>query len=175
MSKSKVDRDTGEVVRMFNGRPHLKPTVDASQGGRTKSEFAKSCDLKERIRVYQERGVLPGMRVPPGPQHDVDLSAFPESYHDALNLVARVGQHFAGLPSELRTKYHNDPKLYLADLEMLQKGKSEAAVAAAKASKEAAQYDLEDKLSSGRSKAEARAARVKEALKEPVTPPKKEG
>lgn len=174
-SKEKVDAATGEVVRMMYGRPYLKPVVMAVGDGRTKSEFAKSCDLKQRIKVYQERGVLPGMRPPPGPQNDVDLTAYPDSYHEALNLVARVGQHFANLPSEVRNKFHNDPQLYLADLEARQKAAEEASQIGAKAAREAVQYDIEDKLGRGRQKAEERAKRVKEAQKEPPVSPPKEG
>lgn len=174
-SKEKVDSSTGEVLRTYNGRPHLRPMVDASHDGRTKSEFARSCDLKERIKVYQERGVLPGMKQPPGPQHDVDLTAYPESYHEALNLVARVGQHFAGLPSEVRAKFHNDPKLYLADMEARQKVAQETAAKAAGMAREASQYELEDKVSKGRQKAQERDKRVKEAMKEPPSSPPKEG
>lgn len=175
MAKSKVDVSTGEIVRMYNGRPHLRPVVDASKDGRTKSEFAKSCDLKARIKVYQERGVLPGMRPPAGPQDFIDLSVYPDGYHEALNLVARVGQHFASLPSELRAKFHNDPALYLADMEARQKSSREAASAAAGMAREAYQYDLETKVSAGRAKAAERDKRVKEAMKEPPVSPPKEG
>lgn len=175
MSREKVDRSTGEVVRVYNGRPHLRPTVDASKDGRTKSEFAKSCDLRERIRVYQERGVLPGMRSPATPENFLDLTAFPDTYHEALNLVARVGQHFASLPSEVRSKFHNDPKLYLADMEIRQKASQEAAAKAAGMAAEALQYDLEGKVASGRQKAAERDKRVREALKEPPVSPPKEG
>lgn len=175
MSKTKIDSSTGEVLRMYNGRPVLRPVVDASKDGRTKSEFAKSCDLKERIRAYQERGVLPGAKQPPGPQHDVDMTAYPEDYHEALNLVSRVGQTFANLPSDLRTKFHNDPKLYLEALEAEQKAIKEQADKAQGLASEALQYDLEDKVASGRSKAAARAERVKAAMQDPpTTPPKGE-
>lgn len=159
-------------ARVYNKRPHLRPTVDASKDGRTKSEFAKSCDLKQRIKVYQERGVLPGMKMPAGPQHDVDLSAYPDGYHEALNLVARVGQHFAALPSTVRTKFHNDPKLYLADMEARQKASLEQAAKASGLAREAVQYDIEGKVASGRQKAVERDKRVREALKEPSSPPK---
>lgn len=186
MAKSKVDVSTGEIVRMYNGRPHLRPVVDASKDGRTKSEFAKSCDLKARIKVYQDRGILPGMRSPAisaGPDGKPvynealfkDLSAVPDNYHDALNLVARVGEHFASLPSEVRSKFHNDPALYLADMEQRQKASLEAASKAANLAREAYQYDLETKVSAGRSKAAARDQRVKEAMKEPPVSPPKEG
>lgn len=173
MTKSKVDSSTGEIVRMYNGRPHLRPTIDASKGGRTKSEFAKSCDLKERIRVYQERGVLPGGRPPAGPQHFIDTTVLPDNYHDALLLVSRVTAHFASLPSDVRTKFHNDPQLYLADMEARQVASSKAAAAAAGMAAEAKQYDLERSISEGRSKAAAKEKRLQEALKEPVDPPAK--
>lgn len=164
--------DCDGVVRTYNGRPHLRPRIDASHDGRTKSEFAKSCDLKDRIRVYQERGVLPGMRQPFSEANAIDLSAYPDSYHEALDLVSRVGQHFAGLPSQVRTQFHNDPRLYLADLEAQQKASLEAAAKASNLSREAFQYDIEDKIASGRQKASERDKRVKEAMKDP-TPPKK--
>lgn len=174
MLGSKTDLVTGEITRTYNGRPYLRPTVDcaAAKDGRTKSEHAKSCDLKYRIQVYQERGVLPGMRQPAGPQNDVDLSAYPDTYHEALNLVSRVGQTFANLPSEVRTKFHNDPKLYLADLEAKQKALQESAAKVNAVRSEAFQYDLEDKVNAGRQKAAERAERVKKALQEPSTPPK---
>jgi len=176
MSKSKVNTETGEVSRSFyNGRPHLRPTVGPFNDGRTKSEFAKSCDLKQRIKVYQERGVLPGMRPPPGPQNDIDLTDYPDTYHDALSLVARVGQHFANLPSEVRTKFHNDPKLYLADMEARQKASQEAAMQAAGMAREAVQYDLEGKVAAGRLKAAERDKRVKAAMQDPPLTPPKEG
>lgn len=174
MLKVVTDKKTGEVYTMYAGRRILRPVVDcaAAKDGRTKTEHAKSCDLKERIRVYQERGILPGAKQPAGPQHDVDLTAYPDSYHDALNLVARVGQHFASLPSDIRTKFHNDPKLYLADLEKRQKDNNEAAAKAAGMAREAFQYDLEGKVSAGRAKAAARDERVKKAMQDPKPDPK---
>lgn len=175
VKKSIVDSSTGEVLSTFAKRPHFKPKVMAVGDGRTKSEFAKSCDLKERVRIYQERGILPGMRAPFGAENAIDTTMYPDSYHEALNLVSRVGQHFAALPSETRTKFHNNPQLYLADMEARQKASKEAAVKAAGIAKEAMQYDLEDKVAAGRAKASARDKRVQEALKEPSVSPSKEG
>lgn len=169
----RYDAVTGEVA-MFNGRPHLRPVVDASKGGRTKSEFARSCDLKERVRVYQERGVLPGGRPPAGPENFLDMTMYPESYHDALNLVSRVTAHFASLPSEVRTKFHNDPQLYLADMEQRLAANKKAAAEAAGLRAEAEQYDLEASVASGRRKAAEKKKRVDEALKEPENPPAKQ-
>lgn len=169
MSKSKSD------VRLYAKRPHLRPTVGPFGDGRTKSEFTKSCDLKHRIKVYQERGVLPGMKEKPGPQHDVDLTAYPDNYHEALNLVARVGQHFAGLPSAVRTKFHNDPKLYLADLEERQALAKEAAEGRARMRDEAQRNRDAKEIAEGRKRVAERDSRVKEAMKEPPLFPPKEG
>lgn len=175
MTKTKLDSSTGEIVRLYNGRPHLRPTVDASKGGRTKSEFAKSCDLKDRIRVYQERGVLPGMKAPPGPQNFIDTTVLPDNYHDALNLVSRVTAHFASLPSETRNKFHNDPRLYLADMEARQEANRKAATAAAGIASEAKQYELEAAVEAGRRKSADKKKRLEQALKEPVDPSEKKG
>lgn len=169
MLKQETDEKTGEIFFTYASRRVLRPVVDcaAADDGRTKSEHAKSCDLKERIRVHQERGILPGARHPAGPGNDLDLTQLPESYHDALNLVARVGEHFAALPSDVRTKFHNDPKLYYNDMVERQQKANKAAQEAAGMRNEAFQYDIEEKVSAGRKKAAAREERVKKAMQDP--------
>jgi len=82
----------------------------AGAKSRTKQEYVKECDINNIIKRYKVTGLLR--------QHTLeplygDFTNIP-SYQDSLNVVIRGQEAFARLPSDLRTKFDNDPARFLA-------------------------------------------------------------
>lgn len=79
-----------------------------NQPSLTKQEFAYEQDINNIIKKFHTTGELPKMRQ----GFYADVSEIPD-YHEAMNIVARANQNFASLPSQLRTKFDNDPSKML--------------------------------------------------------------
>lgn len=78
--------------------------------GRTKKNFAPECDINNILQKYST-GVLPvGNKVLP--KFD-DVSNVPD-YQQALNAVNDAQARFAALPSNVRSRFENNPALFLA-------------------------------------------------------------
>lgn len=76
---------------------------------RTKQEFVNECDINNIIKRYRVTGLLR--------QHTLeplygDFTKIPD-YQESLNVVIRGQEAFARLPSDLRTKFDNDPSVFL--------------------------------------------------------------
>lgn len=70
-----------------------------------KQSFKDQCDINHIMGRYLKSGQLPlSMREPKYGY------AEPTTFHEAMTVVAQAEQSFALLPSELRKRFHNDPK-----------------------------------------------------------------
>lgn len=102
-----------KINRPIYAHQRPRPTLGCGRG-RTKSEFARECDINYLYKRFRKTGEFPQ---PQGKLVYADMTALPSSYHEALNLINSVSVKFSSLPSEVRQKYHNDPAEYLAALE----------------------------------------------------------
>lgn len=82
--------------------------------GMTKQSFKDSCDINKMLKKAQKQGSL------------AHLIKYPEAVYgefdgeftllDATQKIARAGQIFGDLPSEVRAEYGNDPIAYVTDM-----------------------------------------------------------
>lgn len=81
---------------------------------RTKQEFTAECDINVIMKRYVQSGgdpsVLPLNTKQP---RYGDFTAFPDSYHAALNYVNDTKSEFMKLDADLRARFHNDPQEFL--------------------------------------------------------------
>jgi len=76
---------------------------------RTKQEFVNECDINNIIKRYRVTGLM--RQLPLEPMYG-DFTNIP-SYQESLNVVIRGQEAFARLPSDIRTKFDNDPARFL--------------------------------------------------------------
>lgn len=74
--------------------------------GRTKQSFSKAADINEIVRRYRRTGFLDGVKANPG--QFVDVSKIGD-FRELVSKVRSATESFEGLPSELRSRFHNDP------------------------------------------------------------------
>lgn len=77
---------------------------------RTKQEFVAEADINNIIKRYRVTGLM--RQLPREPMFG-DFTNIP-SYQESLNVVIRGQEAFARLPSDLRTRFNNDPSEFLA-------------------------------------------------------------
>jgi len=75
----------------------------------TQQQFVDECDVNNVIKRYRVTG-LARQRV--GEALYLDVSNMPD-YHEALNAVNAADQAFASLSADVRTKFDNDPALFV--------------------------------------------------------------
>lgn len=77
----------------------------------TKQEFKDECDINVLMKRYQKTGLFP--QHPGSVPRYVSNIGMPD-YQDSLNIVMKAESEFAGLNSELRKRFDNDPAKFLA-------------------------------------------------------------
>lgn len=85
--------------------------------GRTKQSHADECDINHMMRKYQKSGVLP-----PVNKFTANYGDFSnvDDYQNSLNQVLDAKAAFGELPSDIRTRFENDPAkllVFMADPE----------------------------------------------------------
>lgn len=80
----------------------------------TKQSFRDECDINILMASYRRTGVLTHLAKGLPSYGDFTSSV---DYHDACNQVLDAQLAFAELPSEIRTRFDNDPKKLLEFLE----------------------------------------------------------
>jgi phage internal scaffolding protein len=88
---------------------HMKVEIDATQGGMTKQSMQEECDINKIMAKFQRTGNVSHLNKYEGKYGDatsIDL-------HSAMNVVTNAHTMFNELPSETRTKFKNDPGLFL--------------------------------------------------------------
>lgn len=113
------DPETGEM------RCHDKPrhpheaieesglwSLDTGTESFVQQSFAEECDINNIVRKYQDVGSF-------GPQDREpifgDFTEIPD-YQDAFEIVRAASESFNSLPSDVRTRFGNDPGLMMAFL-----------------------------------------------------------
>lgn len=94
------------VRKNFERYPVL---LDTGRQSHVKQEFLAECDINNILKRYRATGL---MRQIPSPPMYGDFSNLP-SYQDALNTVNEAEAAFMALPSDLRTRFDNDPQKFL--------------------------------------------------------------
>lgn len=107
MTKEVFKFDPSKAARVRE-RPRLHPY----QSGElvTKQEFKEECDINVLMKRYQKTGLFP--QHPNQQPRYVSNIGMPD-YQEALSIVMTAKEEFAGLNSELRKRFDNDPRLFL--------------------------------------------------------------
>ena len=89
---------------------HRRFSQDFSEGGKTQQHFKDSCNVNTIVSNFAQTGHDPyAERI--GKQ--IFGYATSQSYDDAMRQTAEVHSTFAGLPSEIRSHFKNDPSAWL--------------------------------------------------------------
>ncbi|WNK12554.1 MAG: internal scaffolding protein [Microvirus sp.] len=109
-----VEVDPGEfamrIENPYSARHRVVPGLDCSGDvGRTHPEFKDECDINLIMRKYTKSGVLPGS-VAGAAYGDFSFSG---DFLEAQNIILRAKEQFSGLSAELRSRFRNDPALFL--------------------------------------------------------------
>ncbi|AXH77992.1 MAG: internal scaffolding protein [Microviridae sp.] len=98
-----------EVRHRYMGKIDAGRINFADQVSRTKQEFKDECDINMIMRRYQRSGIFP---VGVGVGTYGDFSEVGD-YLQAQETVSRAKAQFAGLPSTVRDRFRNDPRVFL--------------------------------------------------------------
>lgn len=90
---------------------HKRVQLDASEGGKTRQEFADECDINVLLARYEKHGVLNHFNA--GRPEYFDASNVPD-LQSALDIVAKAEQAFMTLPAKVRAEFENDPVRFVA-------------------------------------------------------------
>lgn len=98
-------------IRRFSDRERCSITP----GGEclTEQHHKDDCDINMIVKRATQTGIMPGAS---GQPQYLDCPAM--DYHQALELVREADGAFAGLPSEVRAEFGNDPYALLTAIEL---------------------------------------------------------
>jgi len=100
---------TKKFMRRAYG-PRHRVTIDAGGESRTKQSFKDECDVNTIMARYQKTGVVTHFN-----EQKASYGFAPAiDYQEALNLVKKASDLFDGLPSQIRAKFQNNPREFLA-------------------------------------------------------------
>ena len=91
--------------------PHTRVHPDLEYTSMTKQSFQGETNINSIMKKYQKTGLIEHVNEHRGEYADF-LNA--PDYHTALNRVIEANDMFASLPSELRTRFDNDPGKFLS-------------------------------------------------------------
>lgn len=90
--------------------PSLKVTAPNSGLSRTKQSFKKECDINFILAKYRKTGLIDHLNTYQGNYSDLSN---PVDYQTAMNIIINADMAFSTLPSEIRSKFNNDPHAFL--------------------------------------------------------------
>jgi len=93
---------------MFHDHPRV--TMDPKGPSRAKQSFAEESEINNIVDRYQKRGIFDHAAKYGG---TYDQMPGPDDFHQAMNLVTEAQQMFEELPSNVRTRFRNDPGIFL--------------------------------------------------------------
>lgn len=84
--------------------------------------FSHECNINNLLKNYQKTGLITHLNKYQGQYTD----NMPVNYHEAMNQIISADEAFNSLPSEIRSKFQNDPGQFL-EFAMDPKNKTEMA------------------------------------------------
>lgn len=90
--------------------PHDRVQKDPGGPSRTKQSFREECEITNILAKYEKTGIIQHM-AKHGPTYP-DMPTMLD-FHDAMNLVTSASSMFEELPSAVRSRFRNDPALFL--------------------------------------------------------------
>lgn len=100
---------TKHIVRSAYSRK-AKTGITFTGKTRTKQSFKDECNINNIMARYQKTGVVTHVN-----EQKPEYGFAPEiDLQNALNLVQKANEQFAGLPSKIRQRFQNNPREFLA-------------------------------------------------------------
>lgn len=76
----------------------------------TKQSFKDECDINNILRKYEKTGLISHLSAYRGRYEELPSNI---DYQESLHAIMEADQAFASLPSRLRSRFDNDPALFL--------------------------------------------------------------
>lgn len=96
---------TGELTNPVTGEVTKPPS-------RTKRAHLAECDINNILKQFRATGQITHMRANAARGMYTELPD-PIEFQEALNVVLESERSFASLPSQVRSRFHNDPQEFL--------------------------------------------------------------
>lgn len=100
MKKVTIDKKTGRV----------RVQTEVTGPSKTQQHFRDQVNVNQIMKKYRQTGVITHLNAKPG--FYADLANLP-SYEEALQTVIHGNQAFSTLPSEIRSRFANDPQKFI--------------------------------------------------------------
>lgn len=86
-----------------------KSQISFGTKSRTKQNHAKQCDINNIMKRYHKTGLLEHSR-----KHSPEYGfATSEDFNTSMNIITKANEMFEDLPSDIRTRFQNDPGQFL--------------------------------------------------------------
>lgn len=99
--------DAKIIQRPLSDRPHAKNCGGKNQ---TQQNQKNQCDINQIMKKYASTGLLTHLNESPPQYGDYSKTV---NFQEALQIVEESELMFAGLPSDLRRRFENDPQKFL--------------------------------------------------------------
>ncbi|AXL14700.1 internal scaffolding protein [Microviridae sp.] len=101
-------RKTIEPGGIYRIRDRVRKSF--SEPSRAKQSFKDECDIHQILGKFERQGILTHVN-----RFQGNYGELPEmdDYHEALNTIIDAREAFETLPSQLRSRFANDPALFL--------------------------------------------------------------
>lgn len=116
--KSMVDSKKTEITKNHklittyyssSGKVIRRSVQSLNEGeSQTQQQFKDECDVNLQMQKYMKTGQFTHLSKSRG--FYADMTVFPKDYQDALEIVRGADQAFENLPSDLRSRFDNDPQ-----------------------------------------------------------------
>jgi len=97
-----------ELYSMFKSHPRV--TAEPRGTSRTKQSFAEESEINRIVARYQKTGIVDHVAKYGGMYGDMPDQ---DDFHEAMNLVTEAQTMFNDLPSNVRSRFTNDPAEFL--------------------------------------------------------------
>lgn len=101
-----------KIYTLENGQTHVE-TINTEPDIGAQQQFKEDVEINNIVRKYQQTGQWTHLAKTQGVYADLSN---PKTYHEAMQVVLEADQAFSLLPSNLRTRFQNDPSQLLSFL-----------------------------------------------------------
>lgn len=105
-----METQTNTLVIKKNYQPTERVQLHCKDKSRAHQSFKAECDINNILKKFHKTGIIDHYSQFKGEYGDFTSST---DYHENLIAMQKANDAFASLPSPIRTKFDNDPTLFL--------------------------------------------------------------